>query len=63
MKSSIKIILKYLLLFIESLMVVMIALITTFKFTLFDSNYVKDQFEKNDYYKKFITPNTSLIVI
>ena len=52
MKSSIKIILKYLLLFIESLMVVMIALITTFKFTLFDSNYVKDQFEKNDYYKK-----------
>ena len=55
MKSSIKIILKYLLLFISSLMVIMIALVTTFKFTLFNSNYVKNEFEKNNYYNKLAT--------
>ena len=52
MKSSIKIILRYFLLFIESLMFIMIALITTFKFTLLDSNYVENEFAKNNYYKK-----------
>ena len=55
MKNSIKIILKYLLLFISSLMVIMIALITTFKFTLLNSDYVKNEFEKNNYYKKLTT--------
>ena len=52
MKSSIKIVLRYLLLFIESLMLIMIALIITFKFTLLDSNYVENEFAKNNYYKK-----------
>lgn len=52
MKSSVKIILKYLLLFIESMLVILIALIATFKFTLFNKDYVKNEFEKNNYYEK-----------
>ena len=55
MKNSIKIILKYLLLFISSLMLIMAALVITFKLTVFNSDYVKNEFKKNDYYTKLST--------
>lgn len=52
MKSSIKTILKYLLLFISSILVIIVTLVTTLRFTLLNSDYVKNEFEKNNYYKK-----------
>lgn len=52
MKSSVKTIFGYLLIFIESIIFLLIALMTILKLTLLDSNYVKSAFEKNNYYKK-----------
>ena len=51
-KNRIRIIFGYTSLFIESILLFLLAIILIFKFTILDSNYVKKQLEKDKYYEK-----------
>jgi len=52
MKNKLKIVGGYTILFIQSIILLLITILTVFRLTIFDKNYIKDELNKNDYYKK-----------
>lgn len=50
MKSKLKVLSYYLVMIILSILVLVFALVTLLKFTVFNENYIKDQLSKNNYY-------------
>lgn len=52
MKNKLRLIFGYIILFLESLVLLSITLLVVFRFTIFDKSYIKNEFNKNDYYKK-----------